>query len=451
MKKAILFLILTLLLSLGFGISATADSEGFILDMSGLLADEAVHELDARELSDKFGFAVAYACVPELDSMTEAEYSQRLYSSKIGFTDGILLLDCAVSESIYVHKEDADGIISPEDSERLASVYSQAVSYDEAVSSYLELAEDILSSKLSNNTTRDLVLLEDYGEAAEEASPTPDAESGDALLSLDGAAAQPQQSQPTTPAIPSERQYPLVYDAASVIDPVYLSQLNEKAEKISRKYGCDIAAVFVSSTGGRDIQAFADDFYDYNGYGYGDDDNGILFLVSVGDRAFAISTYAAAGYTFSDYGQQYMDSRYIDHLRNSDWGRATEAYIDACAELLEYEKANGVPYDVSSRPEKDMTAGSVLISLIAGFLFAFIPIGSMKKKMHNVHQQVDAADYVSEGSFRLHTSRDRYITSRITKVPRPKENDNNRSGGMGGSSFHTSSSGRIHGGHSGRF
>ena len=310
------------------------------------------------------------------------------------------------------------------------------------------------ASEVSGNS-RDLVLLDDLSGDSQPAAAEEPAEAP--LLSLDGdpqPVTEPEtspESAPTVPAIPSERQLPLVVDTAGVIDPVKLSALNERASMLSEKYAADVALIFVATTGNQSIQAFTDDFYDYTGYGYGESDSGIMLCIATQDRKFAISTYGPAAYTFSDYGQYYMDEAYLPYLKNSAWAEAGDAYLAVCEELMEYERVNGKPFDVDVEEPEDLLGGQILLSLIAGFILAFIPIGSMKRKMLNVQKQSDAGEYVQTGSFQLSRSHDRFLTRRTTRVPKPQPEDDVRSGGGGGTSFHTSSSGRSHGGHSGSF
>ena len=51
---------------------------------------------------------------------------------------------------------------------------------------------------------------------------------------------------------------------------------------------------------------FADDLYDYCQYGYGPDMDGVLLLVSVGDRKWHISTCGYGITAFTDAGIQYL-------------------------------------------------------------------------------------------------------------------------------------------------
>ena len=453
MIKRLFAVLFCLGLVLSFGVFASAEGNGFIIDGEKLLWDEESLELLAQEVYDKYGLAVVYVSTGSDEGLTGAEHAERLYAQYIDVADGILLLDCRDYSTYYMHYSGrALDIFVQGDGNTMMGAYDRSATYDEAVRAYLEAADDVLSQRLG--ASRELLLLDDLSQSEPAASPAAEPESALPLLSLDGDShsEESQTAQPQLPAIPEERQLPLVVDTAGVLDPARVASLQDYAQQLSEKYGSDTAAVFVASTGSQSIQSFADDFYDYNGYGYGQSDSGIMLCVAVEDRQFAITTYGPAAYTFSDYGQAYMDEAYLPYLRNSDWGGAAEAYLKACEQLMEYERVNGKPYDVDSEEPESLLGGQILLSLVSGFVLAFIPIGSMKRKMLNVRKQDDAAEYIQPGSFRLSRSNDRYITSQITRVAKPKQDDDMRSGGpAGGTSFHVSSSGRSHGGHSGRF
>lgn len=451
MMKKLLSAFLCLSLFFALGISAVAVSEGFIIDGENLIVDETSLELLAQEIYDKYAVAVTFISTPDNQGLTGAELSGNLYSQYISIPDGILLLDCREYPTYYMHYAGkALDIFAQGDGNAMMSAYDQSATYDEAVRAYLETADAVLAEKLSVGT-RDLVLLDDLSN--ENAAAVHESESELQLFALDDVQNSANQSaQPAVPAIPEQRQLPLVVDTAGIIDPVSLSALNDRASQLSEKYGADVALVYVATTGGKSIQAFTDDFYDCNGYGYGETKSGIMLCIAVQDRKFALSTYGPAAYTFSDYGQYYMDEAYLPYMRNNEWSDAGKAYFDVCEELMEYERVNGRPYDIYVEEAGSSIGGRIIISLAAGFVLAFIPVASMRRKMLNVRKKTDARDYEQDGSFHLTRKHDHYITSTITKVPKPKPSDDIRSGGGGGgSSFHVSSSGRSHGGHSGSF
>lgn len=173
-----------------------------------------------------------------------------------------------------------------------------------------------------------------------------------------------------------------VADLAGVIEPSKLASLNALADEVSEKYQCDVAVVFISSLGGNDIVRYADNFFLDNGYGMGADRDGILLLISVGDREFNESTSGYAITAFTDYGMtNYLEPNFTRYLMNGrdDWAGAAEQFINDCGKLLE-QAQNGKPYDnynyAPAREKKSIKETAplaALISAVIGFFSGGIP------------------------------------------------------------------------------
>ena len=88
----------------------------------------------------------------------------------------------------------------------------------------------------------------------------------------------------------------------------------------------------------------------------------------------------------------------------------------------------------------------LLPSIPAGFITVYI----LKKKLKSEGLVGNAEDYVVASSFVLENSRDIYLYSTLSKVPRPQNNGGGSSGARS-SVGHISSSGRVHGGGGRRF
>ena len=68
---------------------------------------------------------------------------------------------------------------------------------------------------------------------------------------------------------PETRQVPRLVDKANLIDEADEKRILERLDSLSEQYQFDFVAATVKTTGGKEIVEFSDDYFDYNGFGYG--------------------------------------------------------------------------------------------------------------------------------------------------------------------------------------
>ena len=241
--------------------------------------------------------------------------------------------------------------------------------------------------------------------------------------------------QQTNAMIPDDRQKPLVVDEAGILTEDELEQLNAKAESISEEYQCEAAVVYIDYLDDRSAQAYADDYYDYNGYGYGEGDDGILLLVAAGDREYAMTTYGSAIDVFTDSRLEKIETVIVEELGDNHWANAGNAFLEECEGYL-----NDGPPSYTGL----MILG-VPLCLLAGLLLSFIPMQLLKSQLRSVAKKSSAANYIRKHGVEIWESNDRLVNVTRTRTKIEEEHHS------GGSSLHTSSSGRSHGGRSGKF
>lgn len=238
-----------------------------------------------------------------------------------------------------------------------------------------------------------------------------------------------------------------VVDNADLLTDAEEEWLEELALEVSERWECQTVIITADSLNGKDITDYADDTFDYEGYGYGSGDDGILLAVDMDKRDWAISTYGYGITAFTDYGQECMMDEVLPDLSDGYYYDAFETFLEQCDDLLEQAR-EGKPLDVRRSGGKSwFSIPRLIFSIAAGCLLALIPMSVLKKEINNVQSQSGAADYVRSGSMKVTQSNDRFLYSHVTKRARPK---NNGSSG-GGSRTHSSSSGRSHGGSRGKF
>ena len=221
----------------------------------------------------------------------------------------------------------------------------------------------------------------------------------------------------------------LVVDQADVFTAEQEHQLEQTAAELGAAYAMDVVIVTTNDTGGKTSMEYADDFFDYNGYGVGDTYDGVLMLMDFQNRTVWISTTGKAIDVLTDNRiERILDAMYDGGMTDGDYYFAAQAFLDSTDD---YFKGNTLTL-----------VDSIIALLVSGGAGAGI-IGNVRSRYKGkTGRQVFS--YQNNSLVNLGVVADNltnsYTTSRV--IPRPTSS----SGGGGGSSTHTGSSGRTHGG-----
>lgn len=232
---------------------------------------------------------------------------------------------------------------------------------------------------------------------------------------------------------------PTITDSVGYLTEEQNKELSARLDKIRKQYNFDIVFVSEDRLSAYDAQASADDIYDYNGYGYGENYDGILFYIADAERKYHFSTYGSGMTIFNENGLAYLEKKIVPSLKEGDYYTAVKTYADCAQELLEMA-AQGKPFNKRQHSTQyilGVIAGAILLPL----LLAYFMMKKKLAKMKTAVKEDNAANYMKPGSMTLDFSRDIFLYSTVTKTEKVKSN----------SGSHTSSSGRSHGGSGGSF
>lgn len=240
-------------------------------------------------------------------------------------------------------------------------------------------------------------------------------------------------------------------DMADLLSDSEESNLSYILDEISERQQVDIVVVTVDSLEGASAMEYADDFYDYNGYGFGDERDGILLLVSIDERDWHITTKGYGITAITDAGREYISELFLEDLSSGDYAAAFTSFANLCDDFI--TQANtGEPYDVDNLPKEPFGfVGSLATALVIGFVISLIVTGVMRGQLKTVQSQSKADDYVKQGSMELTKKNDLFLYGHVDRRKKEENKSSNHSDGSGGSKTHTSSSGATHGGGGGKF
>lgn len=229
-----------------------------------------------------------------------------------------------------------------------------------------------------------------------------------------------------------------VSDGADLLTDDEEALLLDKLNSISQEFDFDAAVATVPSTNGIAMNKFTDDYYDDHQYGTGDDYDGILFMVSIGDREWHITTHGYARTVFNQDGLDYLKEKVEPELKDEDFYGAFDIFADQCQFFLE-QAATGTPYDASTLPKEPFSLIWIPISIGIGLVLAFLCTMGMRAQLKSVRAKDSAVDYVRQGSMELTRSHDIFLYHTVTRTERPKNDDSSTGGsdsdhgGTGGS------------------
>lgn len=237
----------------------------------------------------------------------------------------------------------------------------------------------------------------------------------------------------------AEFENPPITDEAGYLTESQYKELSERLDKIRNTYSFDVAVYTEKTMSGTDAESCADDIFDYGGYGFGQNADGMILYISASPRKYHFSTHGSGEKFFNDNGLAYLENEILPSLKADDYYTAIKSYAEKSEELLEMAR-QGKPYN------KRQHSTEYVLCIIGGALLlplalAFIMMHSKLSKMKTAVEQNYAANYMMPGSMNVTASRDLFLYSTVIKTEKPKSN----------SGSHTSSSGESHGGRGGSF
>lgn len=232
-------------------------------------------------------------------------------------------------------------------------------------------------------------------------------------------------------------------DGAELLTEADRNAVSAKLDEISNRQKFDIVIVTVQALDDRTVVEYADDFFDYGGYGFGENYDGALLLINMEERDWYISTSGYGITALTDAGIDWIGDEITAYLSEDDFYQAFTLFADHCDKFVTQART-GEPYDSGNLPKDPFDfAVNGIIAVAVGLLIAYIVVSSMKGKLESVKLQKAASNYVVPGSLNVTCANDFFLYRHVTRTVRENESS--------GSSTHTSSSGRTHGGGGGKF
>lgn len=265
---------------------------------------------------------------------------------------------------------------------------------------------------------------------------------------------------------------PKVNDQAGLFTAAEITAIESSAAQLTEKLSMDVVVVTTKDTKGKSSQAYADDFYDQNGYGIGSEADGVLLLINMQDREVYISTCGQTiRYLTDDRINSILDVIYAD-LGEGKYAKAVNSFMTE----LDFYVGLGIPQNqynqdengvispneaspnVVTPQEKPMSPGQKLAIYLAISCAAGGIVVGIMAAANRGHSTTNQNTYLENKALNILSRQDRHINTNVTYEVIQTNNGNSSSSSAhrsssgssssssGRSSTHSSSSGTSHGG-----
>ncbi len=264
---------------------------------------------------------------------------------------------------------------------------------------------------------------------------------------------------------------PRVFDQAGLFSETEIIQLEEKIAQCRKSTKMDVVIVSAYTDGERSAEEYADDYYDYGGFGVGKKASGVLLLYYMdgpgqpGGECYISTAGTMINMLTDERIESILDDVY-GNLGNRDFAGATECFLEDVKVYVKegvesgqytYDRDTGEIVRYHSIRLYEVAIAMVIAGILAGSVCLDIKKRyAMKQSSREVSNSLQA--YRADCAFHFSVAGDKMINKYVRSIPIPR-NTSSGSGGRGhsGSSsagrstIHTSSSGRSHGGGGRRF
>lgn len=236
-----------------------------------------------------------------------------------------------------------------------------------------------------------------------------------------------------------------VFDKAGVFTAEEAAGLEDELKEAVDEIGMDFVILTTSDKEGASLQDYADDFYDYGGFGTDAEGSGLLMLIDMEDRTVYVSTKGKA--------IKYLTDKRLSNLTdNNDQlyeylasGYYEDAVQNVIGEVEDYVE-QGIP------GAKKLTFFEILLAIAVPALVAYLYISSIKRQYTMKAEKENSANYAiayrNTSAFAFAVNADELISHKVVTriIPVTSNHSDSDSDDSGHSTTHTSHSGSIHGG-----
>lgn len=244
-----------------------------------------------------------------------------------------------------------------------------------------------------------------------------------------------------------------VSDQAGLLTAEQYADLEARCAALTQRYECGVYVITLAdftNYGYSDIRTFGEALYTEAHLGCGEEQDGILLILSMADRDVYLLSHGRYGNgVFTEHvREEILFDSFLDNFRENDWYGGLSDYVSTCGAA--FEDWWSAPAEEPVSPVA-VIGRSIALAFLPAAVLSFVSCLAMKGSMKTARMATEASAYMTaQRGLPLRIQQDQYTHSTTICTPLNTNHNAHGPGGggrMGSVSHHGSFS--SHGGFSG--
>lgn len=226
----------------------------------------------------------------------------------------------------------------------------------------------------------------------------------------------------STPTALAASDVPLIIDEADIITDEEEAALTTQAETMSDTYECNVYLYVTNTADVDDAYEFAKQVYTDNDLGYGADKSGMMLMLNMDDRSYALIAHGYGNTVLTDHGRDVLlEDKVLPQLSDDNYYDAFSAYLSTAEDYL-VQAHNGAPFDVDTDEEYAAEEAhtwnliKLAICIIIPLIITAVFCGVSYSKMKTAKSQRAADFYIPENGCEIKYRDDQFLYQTETRV-----------------------------------
>lgn len=227
-----------------------------------------------------------------------------------------------------------------------------------------------------------------------------------------------------TPAVNAKEK---IYDFADIFSSTEEELLYSQVYHFIKSTNLDLAIVTIKYNNKHNTPMYANDFYDYNDFGIGDNRDGLLLLIDMDTKKIYLSSTGKAINIYTDERVNKILNNVFGYYSNNEYYKGTSIFINYALSYTQVSPDEDAHYVVDDSGKLTKSRKGILISGIFAIIVTVVSLLVMASKNKRASIAHTSYGYLNKDTLNIKMVADNFVGESVTKEKIDNDSSKKRS------------------------